>query len=101
VVKHQTQRVAALASRTAFVTSVIDAWLSVGQRQKVEEMSNELRAMAQRTGSTQLEIMSAMNDCVLSFIDGRLEEAVSIDQDSRARAQEAGFKGLAGGVRLG
>jgi hypothetical protein len=70
-----------------------DTFLTVGRRQRAEEVWAELRSMAKRTGNLRAGIESEAHDSVLALLDGRLGEAVSIAEDVRTRCEVAGIAG--------
>jgi tetratricopeptide (TPR) repeat protein len=53
-------------------------FLESGQRQRAEKVFNELREMAERSGQTNLVMLSMCTDGIMATLDGRLEEAVEI-----------------------
>jgi tetratricopeptide (TPR) repeat protein len=64
--------------------------LECGQRRRAEESFNELKEMAERSGQANLLLCSMWMDGVLATLDGRLEDAVAIGQNARARGEQLG-----------
>ncbi|HEY33511.1 MAG TPA: protein kinase [Dehalococcoidia bacterium] len=72
-----------------------DTFLTIGQRQRAEEVCDELRVLAQRGGDIHHEILSAANDSVLTVMDGRLDEAMDMARQTRTRGKETGVEVIA------
>jgi tetratricopeptide (TPR) repeat protein len=77
------------------IQGMADAFLSSGQRQRAEEVFDELRALAQRSGNVVTLLASAALDSVLAVMDGRLEDIMDMSERIRTRGEEAGLAGLA------
>jgi tetratricopeptide (TPR) repeat protein len=60
----------------------------MGRRQPAEEVQNELRALAERTGNIQPEMLSASVDATLAVMDGRLEDAMGMVKRLQGRKEE-------------
>ena len=69
-------------------------FLSLGQRKRAEEVWNELRRLAQRTGEMIYIVMSLGMDAVLAVMDGRFEEMKNIIETIENRCIEAGIRGI-------
>lgn len=70
---------------------IAHTFLEFGQRGRAEDIIDEMRALAERSGQPNLLIISTINDAVMAIWDGRLEEAVAIRRQVMARAEELGI----------
>jgi tetratricopeptide (TPR) repeat protein len=71
------------------------AFLTLGRRQRAEEVWGELRAMAKRTGQFGLWLLSTSVDALLALMDGHLEDIIDTARRIRSRGEEAGVPLLA------
>jgi len=67
-----------------------NAFLVLGRRQRVEDISGESRAMAERTGQLILSLWSTCTDALLALMDGHLEDVMNMARRIRSRGEEAG-----------
>ncbi|MEW6184841.1 MAG: AAA family ATPase [Thermodesulfobacteriota bacterium] len=70
-------------------------FLTLGLRQRAEEVFEELRTLAHYTGQYVLGIKSASCDTLLILMDGYLEKALASVQDLRFRGAETGVPQIA------
>jgi len=66
-------------------------FLMLGQRQRYEEISSEMRALVERSGQAHAVLVSMSNDILVNYMDGRLEEAVDISRRIQTRGAELGL----------
>jgi tetratricopeptide (TPR) repeat protein len=76
--------------------NVGNIFLISGQRQCAEEVFNDLRALAERSGNLRFWIQSRCADAVLALMDGQLNEVLAITRDMMERSEQAGVSGIAG-----
>jgi tetratricopeptide (TPR) repeat protein len=70
---------------------MLHTFLQLGQRRRAEDIMAEMRTLAERSGQSNLLILSMVNDAILAIWGGRLEEAVAIRRRMLARAEELGI----------
>jgi len=70
---------------------MIHALLESGQRQRTEELVEELKAIAERSGQVNTLGLALAAEGILATVDGRLEEAVKIGQRVRDIYREMGL----------
>jgi tetratricopeptide (TPR) repeat protein len=73
----------------------VDAFLFSGQRQRAEEVLGEIQALAIRTKTLSLEIISAGFNEYPAVMDGRLDDVMNMVESTRSRGKEAGLAELA------
>jgi tetratricopeptide (TPR) repeat protein len=73
----------------------VDAFLSMGQRQRVEEVISGMKAFAIRTKTLSLEIISAAFDEFPVVMDGRLNDVINMVESTQNRGKEVGLAELA------
>jgi tetratricopeptide (TPR) repeat protein len=78
------------------LTTAGSAFLTMGNRQKAEEIWGELQSMALCTHQPILLIFSSVTDGVLKLMDGRLEEVLSIGRSIRSLGEETGLSQMTG-----
>jgi archaellum biogenesis ATPase FlaH len=71
--------------------AIAHTFLEFGGRRRAEDIMAEMRAMAERSGQSNLLVLSMLNDAILAIWDGRLEEAVAIRRRMLARGEELGI----------
>jgi tetratricopeptide (TPR) repeat protein len=69
---------------------MVTTFLQFGQRQRAEDIMDEIRTLAERSGQPHLLTVSMLNDATMAIWDGRLEEALAIRRRMLARAEEQG-----------
>ena len=69
-------------------------FLTSGQRKRAEEVFEDLRAQAERTGILQYLVQSLAMDAILAVMDGRLDDALEIIDTAKNRAMESGVAGV-------
>jgi tetratricopeptide (TPR) repeat protein len=62
--------------------------LRTGNRESAEEVWRELTDLAERTQDASISVMAMGCPCYLSFLDGRLEEALTLAQAAWTKARE-------------
>ncbi|MBN1568353.1 MAG: protein kinase [Acidobacteria bacterium] len=67
-----------------------DVFLSFGQRARAEKCFSELKEAAERTGQANLLILSKWVEGIQATLEGRMEEALAIAQNTVAAAQQLG-----------
>jgi tetratricopeptide (TPR) repeat protein len=70
-------------------------FLISGQRQRAEEVFNELRTLSERSNNFRLWLQSKGMDANLAVMDGRLEKALELVDEIQVRGAEAGATGVA------
>ena len=70
---------------------LVAAFLERGQRSRAEEMGQELRQLAERTGQANAILLAMEWQAVLAAMDGRLEEAAAIARQVPTRGDELGI----------
>jgi tetratricopeptide (TPR) repeat protein len=70
---------------------IVHTFLEFGQRGRAEEMMNEVKTLADRSGQPNLLIMCMFHEAIMAIWDGRLEEAITIRRRMLARAEELGI----------
>ncbi len=93
-------RVSVQILATAFL-AMVHMFLEFGQRARAEETAREMRALAERSGQTNLLIMSMLPEAILAIWDGCLEEAVALRRRMVARGGELGVLEFAPSEGLG
>jgi tetratricopeptide (TPR) repeat protein len=87
---------AGLKVRTAAAPQwLVNTFLILGNRQRAEELSNQMRMMAERTDYAAVVVVSKGIDAILALIDGRLADAVHMADVIRTLGQETGQRGMA------
>ncbi len=71
-------------------------FLEFGRRRRAEDIMDEMRTLAERSGQPHLLILSMVYDALRAIWDGRLEEAVETRRRILARAEELGMGQFAG-----
>jgi len=66
-------------------------FLFLGQRQRYEEISSEVRHLVERTGQAHGLLLSMYDDALVNYMDGRLEEAVDIARRMQTHGEELGL----------
>jgi class 3 adenylate cyclase len=77
-----------------YVTALLmitDVFLTRAQRQRFEDICQEIRDLAERTRQAHSLIMSMTFDIILSHLDGRLEDAVDMSRRMIACGEEWGI----------
>jgi tetratricopeptide (TPR) repeat protein/archaellum biogenesis ATPase FlaH len=72
-----------------------DIFLASGQRQRAEEVWDEIQVLAERTQQGNYLLWSMGIDAIRATFDGRLEETVEIARQIMARGRELGIAGFA------
>jgi len=81
--------------------AMVHMFLEFGQRGRAEETAREMRALAERSGQTNLLIMSMLPEAILAIWDGCLEKAVALRRRMVARGGELGVLEFAFSEGLG
>jgi len=87
----QSQTGVNLAIRGWTLWVMVHTFLEFGQRRRAEDIMAEMKTLAERSGQSNLLILSMVNDAILAIWGGRLEEAVAIRRRILARAEELGI----------
>jgi tetratricopeptide (TPR) repeat protein len=74
---------------------IIQSSLRMGRRQHAEEVLNELRTLAERTGNVHPWLLSITMDATLAVMDGRFDDAMEMSKNIQVRGEEAGLSLLA------
>jgi tetratricopeptide (TPR) repeat protein len=93
----QTRQGVNLMTFSVALWAIAHTFLEFGGRRRAEDIMAEMRAMAERSGQSNLLILSMLNDAILAIWDGRLEEAVAIRRRMLARGEELGIPEFAVG----
>jgi tetratricopeptide (TPR) repeat protein len=72
-----------------------EVFLAMGQRERAEEVWDDLRDEAARSGHFRLQLQSVCMDAVTSVMDGRLVDAIAMVEKILARGEQDGFIGVA------
>jgi len=75
---------------------IVHTFLEFGQRRRAEDVMDEMRTMAERSGQPNLLVLSMVYDALRAIWDGHLEEAVEMRRRILARAEELGMGQFAG-----
>jgi tetratricopeptide (TPR) repeat protein len=75
---------------------IAHTFLEFGQRRRAEDVMDEMRGLAERSGQPNLLVLSMVYDALRAMWDGRLEEAVAIRHRIGDRAKELGILQFAG-----
>jgi tetratricopeptide (TPR) repeat protein len=71
-------------------------FLEFGMRSRAEDIMDEMRTLAERSGQPHVHILSMVYDALRAIWDGRLEEAVAIRHRVLALGEELGMGQFAG-----
>jgi tetratricopeptide (TPR) repeat protein len=77
--------------------AIVQTFLQLGQRGRAEDIIDEMKMLAERSGQANLLAMSMLNDAIMAIWDGRLEEAVAIRRRMLTRGEEMGILEFATG----
>jgi tetratricopeptide (TPR) repeat protein len=75
---------------------LVHTFLEFGRRRRAEDVMDEMRTMAERSGQPHLLVLSMAYDALRAIWDGCLEEAVAIRRRIGARGEELGMLQFAG-----
>jgi tetratricopeptide (TPR) repeat protein len=75
---------------------IAHTFLEFGRRRRAEDVMDEMRTMAERSGQPHLLVLSMAYDALRAIWDGCLEEAVAIRRRIGARGEELGMLQFAG-----
>jgi len=75
---------------------IVHTFLEFGMRRRAEDVMDEMRTMAERSGQPNLLVLSMVYDALKAIWDGRLEEAMEMRRRILARAEELGMGQFAG-----
>jgi len=87
---------AVISSLVAAVTGHV--FLEFGLRQRAEKAFDRMKETAERSGQVHLVLMSGALDCLKATMDGRLEDALEVIQNIRARGEQLGLTQFAGQI---
>jgi tetratricopeptide (TPR) repeat protein len=75
---------------------IVHTFLEFGQRRRAEDVMDEMRTLAERSGQPNLLVLSMVYDALKAIWDGRLEEAMEMRRHILAHAEKLGMVQFAG-----